>query len=127
VRNVLTARYRRARRFHDDIESRRPRQGPRDRREAWATELYGGTENVKVPVYKHLLDLNAGFDQVIHALAALRKHDAFLAREVVRYSDFAKEVRAATNSYLMSELERVETREAGRRFGRRWEREQREE
>src|SRR5664279_2247795 len=34
-------------------------------------------------VYKHLLDINAGFDQVIRGLAALRSHDVFLANELI--------------------------------------------
>jgi hypothetical protein len=82
---------------------------------------------VKLPVYKHLLDINAGFDQVVRGLAELRKNDAFLAKELDRFSALAKEARASTNSYLIGVLEREETREAGRRFGKRWEREQREE
>jgi hypothetical protein len=82
---------------------------------------------VKLPVYKHLLDINAGFDQVIQALTALRKNDAFLAKELDRYSALVKETRSATNSFLIGVVERAETREAGRRFGKRWEREQQEE
>jgi len=39
----------------------------------------------------------------------------------------AKEARAATNSYLAGVLERIETDEAGRRFGKRRKRELREE
>lgn len=39
----------------------------------------------KLPVYKHLLEVNAGFDQVIRALAALRKHEAFHRREFDHY------------------------------------------
>src|ERR1039458_4191788 len=36
----------------------------------------GRAQGVKLSVYKHLLDINTGFDQVIRALAALRKHDS---------------------------------------------------
>jgi hypothetical protein len=82
---------------------------------------------VKLPVYKHLHDVNAGFDQVVHGLAALRKVDAFLSQELDRFSALVKEARAATNSYLVSVLDREETREAGRRFGKRRDRELREE
>ena len=82
---------------------------------------------VKLQVYKHLLDINAGFDQVIRGLAALRKHGFFYRRELDYFSALSKEVRAATNSYLTGVLEQVETDEAGRRFGRRRAREQREE
>jgi hypothetical protein len=82
---------------------------------------------VKLPVYKQLLDINSGFDQVIRGLAAIRKNDAFLARELDRFSAFAKEARAATNSYLIGAIEKAETDEAGRRFGKRRDRELREE
>jgi hypothetical protein len=41
---------------------------------------------VKLMVYQHLPDINAGFDQVIRGLAAIRKRNAFLAREVDHYS-----------------------------------------
>lgn len=81
---------------------------------------------MKLSVYKHLLDINAGFDQVNRGLAALRKNDAFLAKELDRFSALAKEARAATNSYLSGEIEHSETGEAGRRFGKRRDRELRE-
>ena len=81
---------------------------------------------MRLEIYRHLLDINAGFDQVIRGLAALRKHDAFLARELDPYIAFAKEARAATNSYLIGIIERAETDDAGRRFGKRRERELRE-
>jgi hypothetical protein len=87
----------------------------------------GRAQAMKLPVFKHLLDINVGFEQVIRGLAALRKHDAFLARELKRFSALAKESRAATNSYLMGVMERNETQEAGRRFGKRLEREQGDE
>jgi hypothetical protein len=112
--------------LHHDIERSRTRQEPSGRRAA-CTAVRRRAKDVKVPVYKHLLDINAGFDQVVRGLAALRKNDAFLSRELDRYSALAKETRAATNSYLIGVLERAETREAGRRFGKRWEREQWEE
>jgi hypothetical protein len=82
---------------------------------------------VKLPVYKHLFEINAGFDQVARGLAALRENRHFLARELDRYSELAKEARAATNAFLLSALEQAETREAGRRFGRRRKREQQDE
>jgi hypothetical protein len=82
---------------------------------------------VKLSIYKHLLDINAGFDQVVRALAALRKSDAFPAKELDRYSALVKETRAATNSYVLGVMDPAETDEAGRRFGKRRERELREE
>jgi hypothetical protein len=84
-------------------------------------------QGVKLAVYRHLLEVNTGFDQVIRALAALRKHGPFHRRELDHYSAVAKEARAATNSYLAGVLERIETDEAGRRFGKRRKRELREE
>jgi hypothetical protein len=78
-------------------------------------------------VYRHLLEINAGFDQVVQGLAALRKNPHFQKRELARYEALAKEARATTNSYILGALEHAETAEAGRRFGRRWERERREE
>jgi hypothetical protein len=87
----------------------------------------GRTPGVKLQVYKHLLDVNAGFDQVIRGLAALRKHGSFHRRELDHYSALSKEARAETNSYLTGVLERAETEEAGRRFGKRRTREQQEE
>ena len=87
----------------------------------------GKAQRVKLPVYKHLLDINAGFDQIIRGLAAMRKHDVFRARELDHYGALVKEARAATNSYLIGVIESTETGEAGRRFGKRREREQREE
>jgi hypothetical protein len=82
---------------------------------------------VKLPVYKHLFDINVGFDQVVRSLAVLRKNDAFLAKELDRFSALAKEARAATNSYLIAVMAEAETDEAGQRFGKRRDRELREE
>lgn len=82
---------------------------------------------VKLAVYRHLFAVNTGFDQVIRALAALRKHESFHRRELGHYIALSKEARAATNSYLTGVLERIETEEAGRRFGKRRTREQQEE
>jgi uncharacterized membrane protein YgaE (UPF0421/DUF939 family) len=82
---------------------------------------------MKLQIYKHLLAVNVGFDQVIRSLAALRKHDSFHRRELDHFSALSKEARAATNSYLTGVLEQIETDEAGRRFGRRRAREQQEE
>ena len=82
---------------------------------------------MKLQVYQHLLGINAGYDQVVRALATVRKHDAFLAKELDNYSALAKEARAATTSYLLNIMESAETIEAGRRFGKRRERERGEE
>jgi len=82
---------------------------------------------VKVAVYKRLFDLNAGFDLAIEQLARLSNNPSFNRGELQRYHALAKETRAAINSYLLEARERVETQEAGRRFGHRWEQERREE
>lgn len=82
---------------------------------------------MRVRVYRHLFEINAGFDQIVRSLTALRKEHAFVAKELDRFSELAKEARAATNSYLTAVLDGEETREAGRRFGKRRTRELREE
>ncbi len=84
-------------------------------------------QGVKLAVYRHLLAINTGFDQVVRGLAALRKHESFHRQEIDHYIALSKEARAATNSYLTSVLERIETENAGRRFGKRRRRELREE
>ena len=123
----MAARDRRAGRFHHDVESTGSKQGPVDDRARSETAVRGRAPGMKLPVYKCLLDINAGFDQVVQGLAALRKNHAFLPKELDRYSALVKENRAATNSYLIGVMEQAETDEAGRRFGKRRDRELREE
>jgi hypothetical protein len=82
---------------------------------------------MKVDVYERLPHLNAGFDEVITALAALRKHSAFPGSEVDRLAALVKETRAASNSFLTSAIEAVETADAGRRYHQRLLREREEE
>ena len=74
---------------------------------------------MKLDIYQHLLRINAGFEQVIGSLAALRKHGVFHRGELARFSALSKETRAATNSYLVGAVEIAETNEAGRRFRKR--------
>jgi hypothetical protein len=103
---------------------------PGERATAAAEKATGSArrpKGVKLSVYKHLLEVNTGFDQVVRGLAALRRNDIFLTKELDRFSALAKEARAATNSYLIAEMAEVETHEAGRRFGKRRDRELREE
>jgi len=71
---------------------------------------------MKLDVYEHLLRLNAGFDQAIASLTALRKHGAFKANALARFAGLAKENRAAATSYIVNVIETAETHEAGRRF-----------
>ena len=74
---------------------------------------------MKLNIYQNLLKINAGFDQVIDGLAALRKHAAFHRGELDRFSALSKETKSATNSYLLGAMETAETNEAGRRFCKR--------
>jgi len=106
--------------FDDNVESKTGLRDHPERRAAVWRPI------VKLAVYRHLLDLNTGFDQVVRSLAALQKHDAFLAKELDYYAALAKEARAATMSYLLNAMEGAETDEAGRRFGKRRERELKE-
>jgi hypothetical protein len=82
---------------------------------------------VKLQTYKHLLGINAGFDEAIRNLTALRKCGPFHDREIERFRALSREARAATNSYIASVIEKLETDEAGRLFGKRRTRELREE
>jgi hypothetical protein len=74
---------------------------------------------LKLNIYQHLLKINAGYNEVIRGLAALRKHSAFHRGELDRFSALSKENRAATNSYLLGAMETAETNEAGQRFSKR--------
>jgi hypothetical protein len=49
---------------------------------------------VKLEVYEHLLLMNAGFDQAIRSLAALRKHSGFHGGMLARFTALSKEARA---------------------------------
>lgn len=82
---------------------------------------------MKLKIYSYLRDVNGGFHQVLRGLARLKKHGDFHCRELQRFADLSKETRAAVNSYIVGELERIETADAGRRFRRRRQQEQREE
>ena len=74
---------------------------------------------MKLNIYQHLLQINAGYSQVIRSLAALRTYSAFDRGELARFSALSKETRATTNSYLLSAMETAETEEAGQRFCKR--------
>jgi len=74
---------------------------------------------VKLEVYEHLLRMNAGFDQAIRSLTALRKHSGFHGAMLARFTALSKETRAEANSYLVSVIESSETKEAGSRFRKR--------
>ena len=74
---------------------------------------------MKLEVYEHVLQMNAGFDQAIRSLRALRKHSGFRGGMLARFTTLFKETRADANSYLASVIETGETREAGGRFRKR--------
>ena len=74
---------------------------------------------MKLEVYEHLLRMNAGFDQAIQSLTALRKHSGFHGGMLARFTALSKETRAEANSYLASVIETGETKQAGRRFRKR--------
>ena len=71
---------------------------------------------MKLDVYENLLRINAGYDQAIRSLAALRKHRAFQRGALARFAALSKETRAAVTSYIVGVIEAAETDEAGRRF-----------
>jgi hypothetical protein len=78
-------------------------------------------------VYEHVLEMNQGFDRVLRSLKALAKHPGLHRNEIRRFEQLARESRAATNSYLLESLGRLETAEAGHLFVQRRVREQKDE
>jgi len=88
----------------------RPRVLPVNRR---------GSRPAHALVYEHVLRMNAGFDQAIRSLRALRKHSGFHGGMLARFTALSKETRAEANSYLASVIESSETKEAGSRFRKR--------
>ena len=82
---------------------------------------------MQLEVYNWMRQINAGFDEVLSGLTALRKDSAFHRRELDRFSALAKETRASLNSYLAGVIEIAETADAGRRYAKRRQREKREE
>jgi hypothetical protein len=78
-------------------------------------------------VYKQLLRINRGFDDVIRSLAVLKRCEGFHAAELRRFRALAQHARASTNSYLAAVIESAETDEAGRLFRRQLARERRDE
>jgi hypothetical protein len=82
---------------------------------------------MKAHIYEEWCRVNAGFEQILDGLKALRKSRPFDAGEVDRFRDLVQEARTATNSYLAGVIERAETEQAGRRFRDRLRRERAEE
>ena len=85
------------------------------------------TLRTRLEAYQHLLEINAGYEQVIRSLAGLEGHAAFHRDELKVFSDLAKEARASASAYLTEALQTVELAEAGRRFRRRLRHERRQE
>ena len=68
---------------------------------------------MKRRVYEHILGMNQGYDQVLRSLKALAKHPGLQRGEIRRFEQLAREVRAATNSYLLESLGRLEQPASG--------------
>ena len=81
----------------------------------------------KRDVYEHVWEMNAGFEQVLRSLKTLAKYSGLQPDEIRRFAQMAREARAATNSFVLESLGRIETAEAGRLFAQRRVREQKEE
>jgi hypothetical protein len=75
-----------------------------------------GPRGVPLAIYEHLLEINAGFEQVRVALAALDHSAMFDRGELKRFSALSAEARASIASYLAGMIETEETAEAGRLF-----------
>ena len=76
-----------------------------DRRKAYS--------RMQLDIYEQWYRINAGFEQVLDSLKALRRNSPFDAGEVDRFRKLAQEARAATNSYLASVVERAEKGTSG--------------
>ena len=74
---------------------------------------------MKLDVYKRLLRINAGFEQVLRSLAALERQRRSDAEELKRFRLRSRETQAALNSYLAAAIESAETDAAGRCFRQR--------
>jgi hypothetical protein len=82
---------------------------------------------MKRKVYEHVWKMNQGFEQVLQSLKTLAKHRGLQRGEIRRFEQLARETRAATNSFVLESLSRLETADAGRLFVQRKAREQKEE
>jgi hypothetical protein len=78
-------------------------------------------------IYHQLRDLDEGFAQVNRALNRMRSFRGFHIAELARYSALAAEARAATFSYLLEIIGEAESKEPGRLFRSRRQREARQE
>ena len=82
---------------------------------------------MKRKVYEHVWEMNQGFEQVLRSLKALDKCGGLQPGEIRRFEQLARENCAATNSYVLESIARLETAHAGRLFAQRKVREQKEE
>ena len=60
---------------------------------------------MKLDVYKRLLRINAGFEQVLRSLAALERQRRSDAEELKRFRLRSRETQATLNSYLAAAIE----------------------
>jgi hypothetical protein len=78
-------------------------------------------------MYEQLVALNAGFEEVRRALRKLRSLGSFDSAERAHLSALSEEARAASNSYLASVIETLETEHAGKFYRHRLDRERKQE
>ena len=78
-------------------------------------------------MYEQLVALNAGFEQVRRALKKLGSLGSFDGSELARFRALSEEARVASNSYLASVIETLETEHAGKLYRRRLDRERKQE
>ena len=65
-------------------------------------------------VYKHLTQLNCGFEDVLDSLRVLRKQHRLNSATIHQLEALTKETRASINSYLLEAFASVETAAADR-------------
>ena len=71
----------------------------------WVNPSMPQSNRMDLPVYEQLLAVNAGFEQVRRALAALGQREGFERGEIARFGAIAQEARAAIASYVTNFIE----------------------
>ena len=66
-------------------------------------------DGISFDVLESLFLMNESLHKADLYLTALTKHESFDPSKVLRYSEWLKSVRAATNAYLMGVIQKVES------------------
>ena len=77
--------------------------------------------------YQDLYEFNSAIQAALRALNSITRNRSFAKRKSACSLSFLREVRSATNSYIVGVIETCETDEAGTLFKRRRKRERRDD